>query len=239
MVPGQSFKLIAKLQYCQAGDAQVLARIKTRAGHGAGKPTAKQIEEVKGSVGGIAAETKALEDAKPPEAERAKAAAQAKLEEDARNSAAKAAAAGEAKAAQQAKAEAEAKLVADQARAADETKAENDKSSGQLAALTPPQQSSDAISKPSAADIPRLLLTELRRVGCNVGTIDSTWSKAARKSLGLFNSKAGTKLDVRVASLDALDAVRSKPARVCPLICASYSGLAFISATSSSRVTAI
>jgi prolyl oligopeptidase len=46
VVPGHSFKFIARLQDCQAGDAPVLARIETRAGHGAGKPTAKQIEEV-------------------------------------------------------------------------------------------------------------------------------------------------------------------------------------------------
>ncbi len=46
VVPGHSFKFIALLQYCQAGSAPVLARIETRAGHGAGKPTAKQIEEV-------------------------------------------------------------------------------------------------------------------------------------------------------------------------------------------------
>jgi prolyl oligopeptidase len=46
VVPGHSFKFIAKLQYCQAGPAPVLARIETRAGHGAGKPTAKLIEEV-------------------------------------------------------------------------------------------------------------------------------------------------------------------------------------------------
>jgi prolyl oligopeptidase len=46
VVPGHSFKFIAQLQYCQAGPAPVLARIETRAGHGAGKPTTKQIEEV-------------------------------------------------------------------------------------------------------------------------------------------------------------------------------------------------
>jgi prolyl oligopeptidase len=46
VVPGHSFKFTAKLQECQAGAAPVLARIETRAGHGAGKPTAKQIEEV-------------------------------------------------------------------------------------------------------------------------------------------------------------------------------------------------
>ncbi len=46
VVPGHSFKFAAKLQACQAGDAPVLIRIETRAGHGAGKPTAKIIEEI-------------------------------------------------------------------------------------------------------------------------------------------------------------------------------------------------
>jgi prolyl oligopeptidase len=46
VVPGHSFKFAAQLQYCQAGDAPVLARIETRAGHGAGKPTTKAIEEL-------------------------------------------------------------------------------------------------------------------------------------------------------------------------------------------------
>jgi prolyl oligopeptidase len=46
VVPGHSFKFIAQLQHCQAGPAPVLARIETRAGHGAGKPTAKVIEEI-------------------------------------------------------------------------------------------------------------------------------------------------------------------------------------------------
>ncbi|HVK10191.1 MAG TPA: prolyl oligopeptidase family serine peptidase [Gemmataceae bacterium] len=46
VVPGHSFKFAANLQYCQSGNAPVLARIETRAGHGAGKPTAKIIEEL-------------------------------------------------------------------------------------------------------------------------------------------------------------------------------------------------
>jgi len=46
VVPGHSFKFAAALQHAQAGDAPVLIRIETRAGHGAGKPTAKIIEEV-------------------------------------------------------------------------------------------------------------------------------------------------------------------------------------------------
>lgn len=72
---------------------------------------------------------------------------------------------------------------------------------------------------PAAVDLPRLLQSELRRVGCNTGSIDGKWNAAAQKSLDLFNRHAGTTLDVRVASLDALDVVKSKPARICPLVC--------------------
>jgi prolyl oligopeptidase len=43
--PGHSFKFAAALQAAQAGDAPILIRIETKAGHGAGKPTSKLIEE--------------------------------------------------------------------------------------------------------------------------------------------------------------------------------------------------
>jgi prolyl oligopeptidase len=46
VVPSHSFKFIAELQYDQGGPAPVLARIETRAGHGAGRPTSQKIEEV-------------------------------------------------------------------------------------------------------------------------------------------------------------------------------------------------
>ncbi|WP_066375247.1 MULTISPECIES: prolyl oligopeptidase family protein [unclassified Anabaena] len=45
VVPAHSFKFAATLQAAHAGDAPVLIRIETKAGHGAGKPTAKMIEE--------------------------------------------------------------------------------------------------------------------------------------------------------------------------------------------------
>jgi len=45
VVPAHSFKFASTLQAAQAGDAPVLIRIETRAGHGAGKPTSKIIEE--------------------------------------------------------------------------------------------------------------------------------------------------------------------------------------------------
>jgi prolyl oligopeptidase len=44
--PGHSFKFAAALQAAQAGSAPVLIRIETKAGHGAGKPTTKIIEEL-------------------------------------------------------------------------------------------------------------------------------------------------------------------------------------------------
>ena len=46
VVPAHSFKFTAALQAAQAGDEPILIRIETKAGHGAGKPTAKIIEEV-------------------------------------------------------------------------------------------------------------------------------------------------------------------------------------------------
>jgi prolyl oligopeptidase len=44
--PGHSFKFAAALQAAQAGPAPVLIRIETKAGHGAGKPTTKIIEDI-------------------------------------------------------------------------------------------------------------------------------------------------------------------------------------------------
>jgi prolyl oligopeptidase len=45
VVPLHSFKFAAALQHAQSGPAPVLLRVETRAGHGAGKPTSKLIEE--------------------------------------------------------------------------------------------------------------------------------------------------------------------------------------------------
>lgn len=45
VVPAHSFKFMAALQAAQAGGAPALIRIETRAGHGAGKPTSKILDE--------------------------------------------------------------------------------------------------------------------------------------------------------------------------------------------------
>ncbi|MCK1388697.1 caspase family protein [Bradyrhizobium sp. 21] len=69
------------------------------------------------------------------------------------------------------------------------------------------------------ADLSRSVQTELGRVGCYSGQADGNWTTSSQRSLSQFNRYAGTKLDVKVASTDALDTVKAKPSRVCPLVC--------------------
>lgn len=45
VVPMHSFKFAAALQHAQAGDAPILLRVESKAGHGAGTPVSKQLEE--------------------------------------------------------------------------------------------------------------------------------------------------------------------------------------------------
>jgi prolyl oligopeptidase len=44
--PAHSFKFAAALQHAQAGDAPILLRVQSKAGHGAGRPTEKVIDDV-------------------------------------------------------------------------------------------------------------------------------------------------------------------------------------------------
>jgi len=45
VVPAHSYKFTARLQACHKGSNPVLIRIDKKAGHGAGKPTSKLIDE--------------------------------------------------------------------------------------------------------------------------------------------------------------------------------------------------
>jgi uncharacterized caspase-like protein len=113
---------------------------------------------------------------------------------------------------------ADAQLQVEQAKRA--AKEEGDR----LALLTPPQSAPQNATPPppqmDPADIARLLQAHLKRVGCDPGAADGSCDDGSRKALELFNKNARTKLEVKLASLDALDAVRSKIERVCPLVCA-------------------
>lgn len=92
-----------------------------------------------------------------------------------------------------------------------------------IAALATPSASPAAQVPPvpnmDPVDVARLLQAHLKRVGCDPGVTDGNWNSGSQKALDGFNKYAGTKLDIKLASLDALDAVRSKPDRVCPLVC--------------------
>jgi uncharacterized caspase-like protein len=128
-----------------------------------------------------------------------------------------------------AKAEADAKTAADAAaRAAADVKAKAEqeaKAAAQkvekmvVAVATPPQPLDTAKPAVDVAVTARSLQTELRRVGCYAGDPKDEWTADARHALELFNKNAGTKFDLKVASIDTLDAVRGKTNRVCPLNC--------------------
>jgi Caspase domain len=143
----------------------------------------------------------ALEGAK--QAEQAKAATQATAAEEARVAAEKATQVEQAKV-----------LAAEKLRVAAEKAADTEpqKPAQQVASL--PSPDTPALS---LADMTRSLQVELRRVGCFTGSADGEWTSASRRSLELFNKHAGMKLEVKLASLDALDAIKTKPGRVCPL----------------------
>ncbi|MBR0869401.1 caspase family protein [Bradyrhizobium tropiciagri] len=87
-----------------------------------------------------------------------------------------------------------------------------------VAALPSPQA---PVPSAAPAEVAKSLQTELRRVGCFTGSADGDWDTASRRSLERYNQSAGTKFDTKAASADALDAVKLKTARVCPLVCGS------------------
>jgi uncharacterized caspase-like protein len=166
----------------------------------------------------------AAEEARVAAAEKARLAEQekARLAAEGAKHAEQARAAAAAKAAEEARIAAEKikQIEQEKAAAAERARSAAEKATGenkeQVAVLSP---SAVRTEQPAAADLPRALQAELRRVGCNTGAVDGNWNAASQKALDLFNKHAGMKLDVKTASADALDAVKGKGARVCPLVC--------------------
>jgi uncharacterized caspase-like protein len=194
---------------------------------------AKAADQAKAAEQAIATEkarveaelVKKAEEAKVAEAERAKTAALAKAAEDPEAAAQARAASELARKDEEAKiAETERAMAtavagkAEDAKAATDAKAGDDKVVGPVAALQPREQTPPVLAKPDQplADIPRLLQTELRRVGCNTGSVDGNWNAASRRALDLFNKYSGAKFDANTASTEALDAVKARTVRVCP-----------------------
>jgi uncharacterized caspase-like protein len=144
------------------------------------------------------------------------------------------------------KAEADAKKAADEARdraveaarlkaeeAAKKFAEEEAKLKARLDAAVKSQQAPTVVaSAPSApeatravaphmdeADIARLLQFHLKRVGCDPGTVDGKWTDQSTRAMAEFNKRAKANLEVKVASLGALDAVKQQKERLCPLVC--------------------
>jgi uncharacterized caspase-like protein len=159
-------------------------------------------------------------------AQQAKAAAEARAAEQARIAAEKAK-----QVAQEQAAVAEQKRLAAEKALADKIaadKAAADKAAADQAATAPatgPVDNDKAVNVAALSagspqvDVTKSVQAELRRVGCLSDVADGEWNAASQRSLTLFNRYAKTKLDTKVANVDALDAIKLKSSRVCPLVC--------------------
>ena len=164
---------------------------------------AQKAEQEKAAAAAKAAEEARIAAEKAKQIEQAKAEAAERDRKAAEAAAAKSLA--EKRSMEKAAAEAAAKQATDKQAA--------DAESRKVAALSPPPSSLPP------GDLAKSVQSELRRVGCLSAAPDGDWNAATQRSLTLFNKYAGTQFDAKLASVDALDALKAKPGRVCPLVC--------------------
>jgi hypothetical protein len=88
-----------------------------------------------------------------------------------------------------------------------------------IAARTPSDVTPPKEPETGKGAVVRQLQAELKRVGCDPGSVDGDWSGKSRQALALFNKHAGTRFEVRTASLEAIEGIRGKTGRVCPITC--------------------
>jgi uncharacterized caspase-like protein len=195
----EAAKAAAQAEIAKAEAARALAQAEIAKSEAA-RAEATKTEATKAQAANAAAEAAKAEVAK---AEAAKATAQAEI--------AKAEAARTLALAEIAKSEA---AKAEAAKAAAQIEAAKAERLASLAPTAePPPKTIDA------AGIAELLKFHLKRVGCDPGSVEGTWNAESRRAMESFNKQTGSQFDVAVASLDALDAVRARTSRVCPLVC--------------------
>ncbi|WP_456621320.1 caspase family protein [Bradyrhizobium sp. P5_C12] len=178
---------------------------------------AQKAEQDKAAAAAKAAEEARIAAERQKQIEQARAEAAEQQRKVAEAAAAKALA--EKQAAERARAELAAKQAAEKAAAEPAAKPAADRQmpeveNQKVAALSPAPAPA-----PPAADLAKSVQSELRRLGCLSAAADGDWNAASQRSLTLFNKYAGTQFDVKLASVDALDALKAKPGRVCPLVC--------------------
>ena len=175
---------------------------------------AKKVEQEKAAAAAKAAENARLAAEKAKQIEEAKAAAAEQRRKDAEAAVAKALA--DKQAAEKALSD---KIASDKAAAELAAKqaaeAKTRESEQKVAAVAP----TSSLSNLSPQETAKLVQSELHRVGCLASAADGDWNATSQRSLTLFNKYAGTTFDAKLASFEALDAIKSKQGRVCPLVC--------------------
>jgi uncharacterized caspase-like protein len=84
---------------------------------------------------------------------------------------------------------------------------------------SPPMGAWIAAPDPVPPDLARLIQTELKRVGCDPGTIDGRWGDKGEAALQKFTRYAKVALRTDVPTVAALEAVKGQSGRICPLEC--------------------
>ncbi|WP_027550585.1 caspase family protein [Bradyrhizobium sp. Cp5.3] len=208
----------AQLKNVAAEEARAAAAEKARQAEDAkarlAAERANKAEQQKAAAAAKDAEDARIAAEKAKQVEEAKAAAAEQRRKDAEAAAAKALA--EKQAVEKALAErlASDKAATEAAKQAAEKQASV--SAEQKVAAVAPSSTPPAMSP---QEMTKLVQSELRRVGCLTASADGDWNASSQRSLTLFNKYAGTKFDAKVASFEALDAIKAKPGRICPLVC--------------------
>jgi Caspase domain len=98
--------------------------------------------------------------------------------------------------------------------------ASNDKvdDAQKIVSLTPADETTSKRAL-SATELAKSLQLELRRIGCFGGTADGDWNLVSQRALEQYNRFARTTFDVKLAKTDALESIKSRTGRLCPLSC--------------------
>ena len=91
-------------------------------------------------------------------------------------------------------------------------------------ALLLDQMSDDALKvinepAPASEELARAQQKELDRLGCSPGTPDGKWGRRTRTAMEIFNRETKLSLETKAATMAALDAMKMRNGRVCPLVC--------------------
>jgi uncharacterized caspase-like protein len=87
------------------------------------------------------------------------------------------------------------------------------------AALSPAPATAKPQPEIGSARLSRLIQLELRRVGCDPGSIDGTWSAKSKSALAEFARQTKVAINVEAPSEAALDQLIKRQGRICPLAC--------------------